>query len=113
MLKKTNRLTKTKDIDRVFKGGKSFFGKTVGFKITNNDLGYNRINFIVSTKVSKKAVVRNKIKRQLREIIKAEMPKLASSKDLVIIALPPIVDLAFLEISSEIKSSLRKIKLYQ
>jgi ribonuclease P protein component len=76
-------------------------------------LGYNRINFIVSTKVSKKAVVRNKIKRQLREIIKAEMPKLASSKDLVIIALPPIVDLAFLEISSEIKSSLRKIKLYQ
>ena len=113
MLKKTNRLTKTKDIDRVFKEGKSFFGRTVGFKIANNDLGSIRINFIVSTKISKKAVVRNKIKRQLREIFKAEMQEAITGKDLVVIALPPIIKLVFSEIKLEIKTSLQKLKLYQ
>jgi ribonuclease P protein component len=113
MLKKTNRLTKTKDIDQVFKKGKSFFGKTVGFKIANNDLGYNRINFIVSTKISKKAVIRNRVKRQLRAIIEIEMKKMVSGKDLIIIALPPIVNLSFSEINLELQASLKKIKLYQ
>lgn len=44
-------------------------------KIKPNDLEENRFHIVVSTKVSKKAVQRNKIKRRIREILrKMDLP---------------------------------------
>ena len=70
MLPKKNRLKNKKDFERVFKQGKGFKEDFLFFKITKNNLKENRFGFIVSLKVSKKAVLRNKVKRRLREIIK-------------------------------------------
>ncbi|MCX6795899.1 MAG: ribonuclease P protein component, partial [Candidatus Falkowbacteria bacterium] len=91
----------------------SFFSKNLGFKVANNHLTYNRVNIIVSAKVSKNAVIRNKTKRQIREIIRTEMQRLVTGKDLIIIALPPIVNLTVQEIKLEIQKALQKLKLYQ
>jgi ribonuclease P protein component len=113
MLKKTNRLTRTKDIDRVFKTGKSFFGKNIGIKTTANDLGVNRITVVVSGKVSKKAVIRNKIKRRIRYIMQQELDKLLIGQDIIFLTLPSVAKAEFEQIKNEVLFGLKKLKLYK
>lgn len=81
-----------------------------------NNLGLNRFGFVVSLKVSKKATLRNKVRRRLSEIIKAEernIPfggQIKPGTDLVIIALPGIEKKEFLEIKEAVNSALAKAK---
>lgn len=112
MLIRQHRLTKTKEIDFVFRRGKSSYDKLMGVKIIENQLKYNRFNIMVSNKVSKRAVVRNKIKRQLRAIIKQELDLLAIGKDCVIIALPPILEKKYQSIQRSLTKHFHKLNLY-
>lgn len=113
MLKKTNRITKDKEFDRAFKTGQSFYTKVFGLKAADNNLATDRLGILVSTKVSKKAVVRNKIKRQIKEIVQKELPNLKSGKDLVIIVFSQILDKKFEEIKDSVVSAFKKLKLYK
>lgn len=51
-----------------------------------NNLEVARFAFIVPTKVDKRATVRNRIKRLLREQVRKFMPQLPIGRDVVIIA---------------------------
>ncbi len=102
-----------KEFDRVFKLGQSFYVESLGFRIVNNDLVFSRLGILISTKVSKKAVIRNKFKRQIREIFQAELPKLKTGKDLVIIVSPKILSKNFEEIKTILKNSFEQLNLYK
>ncbi|MDP2741078.1 MAG: ribonuclease P protein component [bacterium] len=67
---KENRLRKKKDFETIFKNGKTFKEGFLILKIIKNNLETNRFGFIISQKVSKKATVRNRIKRKLREVVR-------------------------------------------
>lgn len=112
MLSRKNRLAKKKEIELVFKNGRSSYGQTFGVKCLANKLTYNRFTIVVSNKVSKKAVVRNKIKRRLREVIKAELPRMVNGYDLIIIALPIAVEKTFQDFRQEICRTFLKLRLY-
>ena len=112
MLKKLYRLIRKKDFDNVFKSGKSSFNKVIGIKMLENELKHNRFGIVVSSKVSKKAVERNRIKRRIRAIIKLELDQILSGKDLVIITLPDIREKSYEEIKGAIVDNFRKLKLY-
>ena len=111
MLHKTNRIRKKKDFDVVFKtaqrSAKSFKSNLFVFKTAKNDLGVNRFGFVVSQKVSKKAVIRNKIKRQLSEAVRPEIEKIKTGTDVVFIALPGIDKKEFSEIKKAVSESLK------
>ena len=109
MLPKINRIKKKKDFEAIFKKGRSFKNKLFILRFTNNDLNQNRFGFVVSLKVSKKATVRNKTRRRLSEIIKAE--KVKPGTDLVLIALPGIEKKEFSEIKEALIFSLGKANL--
>ncbi len=111
MLKKENRISHEKDFDQVFKLGSSFYCKTIGIKVLNNDLGLSRLGVIVSTKVSKKAVVRNRIKRVLRDFFQKELQNIIESRDVIIITLPGIESLEKEEINAKLKEIFIKMKL--
>jgi len=113
MLKKSNRITKDKEFDRAFKIGQSFYTKLFGIKAASNGLEINRLGVLISTKVSKKAVIRNKVKRQVREIIQKELPNLKNGKDLVIIVFSQILGKKFEEIKEAFILALKKLKLYK
>jgi len=113
MLKKANRIGRDKEFDRAFKLGQSFYDKILGLKAVNNGLTVSRLGVLVSTKVSKKAVDRNKIKRQIRAIIREEFGKLKTGKDLVIIVLPQILGKNFEEIRESLGRSLKRLNLYK
>ena len=111
MFKKENRLRKKNDFDRVFKKGKSSYDKILGIKVLFNEQEENRYGVIVSTKISKKAVKRNRIKRQIREAVKALAPDLKKGLDLVVIALPGASDKDYWELKTSLENHLQKLKL--
>jgi ribonuclease P protein component len=113
MLTKINRLTKKKDFDRVFAEGGSSFNKLIGIKAAKNGLPHSRFGIIVSTKVSKKAVIRNTIKRRIREVIRGKLKQIKSGQDCVIIALPAIVEKDFCEIERSLTDNLSRVRLLQ
>lgn len=88
MLATQNRLRQKKDIDRAFKSGRSLREGTFLMKALKNHLPDSRIGFIVSQKVAKKAVSRNRIKRRLRAIVGKNLECLQKGVDLLFVALP-------------------------
>jgi len=118
MLPKLNRLKKKKDFEAVFKKGKSFKNSFLVLKITPNKLEISRFGLIVSQKVSKKAVIRNKVRRRLSEIIRKKMKetclpagRVKNGQDMVLIALPGLENKSFLETEEILTDILDKARL--
>ncbi|MDD2757140.1 MAG: ribonuclease P protein component [Candidatus Pacebacteria bacterium] len=105
MLPKENRLKKKKEFEAIFENGRTIKGRNIIVKYLGNGLGYAKVGFIVSKKVSKKAVERNKIKRQLREVVKKTDLKRGLS--IIIIALSSIKGVPYSEIESDIEKTLK------
>mgnify|MGYP002078620130 CR=1 FL=1 len=71
--------------------------------VANRFRPHSRIAVVVSRKVHKRAVVRNRIRRRVYEVIRTELPKLVSTYDIVVIVTSSEVWLAP---SDEIKAIL-------
>jgi ribonuclease P protein component len=112
MLAKVNRLKKKKDIEKVFEKGKGFKEDFLILKIVKNDLENSRFAFVVPKKVSKKATLRNKIKRRLRELVRLKIKKIKKGMDLVLLALPGLEKKDFWEMEKIINKLFAKAKLY-
>ena len=108
MSPKINSLKKRKDIERVFEKGKRFKEDFLILKITKNALSQTRFGFIVSKKVSKKATLRNKIKRKLREIVSKKGFK--KGIDILLITLPGLETKDFWEIDETLNKLFKKAK---
>lgn len=111
MFLRKNRLTKNKDFDNAFKNGFSSFDAVLGVKAVRNDLDFCRIGIMVGTKISKKAVERNKIKRRLRAAIKNFLPHIKAGYDVVVIAQPLVVEKDFIEIKKSMHKHFKRLKL--
>jgi len=89
MLKAANRLRAQGDFARAYQGGKTRHGEFVMVRARANHKPVNRYGIVVSKKVSKRAVARNRIKRRIMAIVRTELPLSASSgADLIIVVRP-------------------------
>ncbi|NRA73173.1 MAG: ribonuclease P protein component [Rickettsiales bacterium] len=98
-------LTKKKDFDVLFSKGKRVFKShlTVAYLSLNSDVEVSnlKIAYIVSKKISAKAVIRNKIKRRMRAAMRQILAKITlkneiSAKTILIAILPSKKFLIFL-----------------
>jgi ribonuclease P protein component len=78
-----NRLKKKKDFDRVFREGKVRHTVRMIIHIAPNGLGHNRLGLVV--KKTSTAVLRNRIKRLLREAFRLTGNNTGKGYDVVII----------------------------
>ncbi|MBL7054059.1 ribonuclease P protein component [Patescibacteria group bacterium] len=111
MLPKVYRLRKNKDFTKVSKEGDKFFLKSFGIKWIKNELEHSRFGVVVSLKVDKKAVIRNKIKRMFRSIIREDLSKIKSGFDFLILTRQGIKDLTYAEVKNNFLNILKKKKL--
>jgi ribonuclease P protein component len=84
MLPYKNRLIKRTDFEKVYKYGRLFYFENVAIKAFENGLDESRIGFSVGIKFSKKAVERNRAKRQMREIFRTKLLEIKKGLDIVI-----------------------------
>ncbi|HHT9117454.1 MAG TPA: ribonuclease P protein component [Candidatus Hypogeohydataceae bacterium YC38] len=83
-LPKEERLRKRKDFDRVFQDGRAFRGGSLKAYILSNSLAYTRLGIVTSKKIGT-SVVRNRIRRLLRECYRLNKTSLGLGVDLVLI----------------------------
>jgi ribonuclease P protein component len=111
MLPKQHRLVRS-DYDLIFKKGRRIRGRNFGLIIlpAEDKKEPSKIGIIVTKKVFKKAVDRNKLKRQLRNImISTIVMRLPFGNKIVISVFPFAANLKFIEIKEEIITLFEKI----
>jgi ribonuclease P protein component len=106
MLQKKYRLAKTKDIEAVAKKGQKLFTPILMLKFLPNKLDYSRVAVIVSKKVSNKAVIRNRIRRVLNEIIRLNFNQIKPGFDILILISPKIMAMGKIINTTEIRKVL-------
>ncbi len=95
VLSKENRLNASIDVVRVLKRGRMCSSELMLVKWLPNNLGHPRVAFIVSNKISKRATVRNGIKRRLRHAVRQYGINKTPSADIIVIAKPILVNTPF------------------
>ena len=96
-------MKKNSDFRRLYATGKSAVNPYMVLYCRRNSLGVNRLGYTVSTKLGH-AVVRNRVRRRLREICRLNSPAMKTGFDIVVVARSRCVnaryakmDAAFLE----------------
>lgn len=107
MLASKYRLKKNNDFIRLARLGREIFVKEISLKYVKNNFSYSRFGLVVSLKVDKKAVVRNKIKRRIRAVLRKHLPQIVSGYDFLILIKPEIKQLTYRQLEEEI------LKLFQ
>lgn len=72
----------------MYKNGKVFGNRNFTLYYLNNRKDTNRLGVVVSKKVSKKAVDRNKLRRQVKSYLQQIEDKLKQGYDLIIVVKP-------------------------
>ena len=108
MLSKAFRLKHKKDIEKALKEGRGFFSVFVILKALENGQNQTRVGFICSKKVSPKAVLRNKAKRQTTNIVEKYISQVRVGYDLVFICKREIIGADFEQIKMAVERLLKQ-----
>lgn len=110
-MKTLQRLKKNNDFQHVFKKGQSTANRQfVVYVLKMPERAENRLGLSVSKKIGN-AVVRNRIKRKVREVFRQLNGRLEQGHDFIIIARQPAADMTFAEIESSLQHVLKRAKV--
>lgn len=102
MLAKKHRLTGRDLLEEVKSKGTLYQSNSFGvIVLKQKEMGPSRFAFIVSTKISKRAVDRNRITRRLRKAARENLEKILKGNDVLFLAKRKIMDRSGLEITKE------------
>lgn len=103
---RNERLLKTSEFKFVFKNGIKYKGNyLLIFCIAG---GTGKFGVVVSKKVSKKAVIRNRLKRRLREIYRTNKSVLPENVNIVAVALAEAVKVSYNELEEDFHNICKK-----
>lgn len=111
MLKRDYRLRRRNDFGRVHARGRICHGPLLSLKTLPNHLPYSRAGVVVGLKISKKAVVRNRIRRRIQAQLKEIWPVILPGYDIVIMPRKEVLDAPIIEVKKSLLVCLDKNKL--
>lgn len=112
MLARQFNLSDRKNFERVEKEGQILQSESFGLGVFDRqDKESSHFGFVVSTKISKEAVQRNRIKRALSEAVRFEMGYVKPGYDVVFLAKGICVKKSTDELMREVKEALKKAGL--
>lgn len=107
-MKKIHRLKSSKDFQKVFQQGRSCANRNLVLYYRYNEEGLTyRVGFSVSRKVGN-AVVRNRVKRLLREVFRLEGELIQQPVDLVVVARMGAASLSYADMKKNVLHLLQK-----
>lgn len=110
-MEKKLRLTRNRDFAKVYQHKQSTANhQFVVYKKRNQDLEKFRVGISASKKLGN-AVVRNRIRRVLKEIVRNNQHRIKSGFDIVIIVRAKAIQLEFAQLEKSLLHALRKASL--
>lgn len=106
MLNAKNRLKKRKEFAYIYKKGNKVHGRGISVFFVASRFPTPRVGFSVSNKIGK-AITRNRIKRQLRHIMRDFIPSIHNC-NIVLLAHPEIIDMDYATMHATIQKLLTK-----
>lgn len=97
-----SRLLRTADFDRALRSGRRISSDYLALFVSDNGLGRPRVGLAVSRKLGN-AVIRNRIKRRLRELVRPLLSRAEGGRDVVIVARTRAVDAEFARLRQELE----------
>lgn len=111
-MKKKYRIKKNDEFQEVFKQGTSVANRQFVIYVLNKpEQAYFRIGLSVSKKIGK-AVVRNRVKRYVRQVFHEERDRIQTGKDYVIIARVPVATMEYEEVKKSLLHVLRRANVF-
>ena len=111
MLKRINRLKKRYQFNYVYKSGEHFSGEHMVLYVVSSKTKNIKVGLAVTKKVGH-AVVRNRVRRRLREIIKKQVPNLKQNNNIiVVVARDNITSASFETLTNEFSKLIKKANL--
>lgn len=98
------------DFKKAYDKGKSFGNRNLILYIRKNNLDYSRIGITISTKTGN-AVVRNKIRRRMKEIYRKKESNIKEGYDLIFIIRRNVPDISFKDLESAFNHIIRISKM--
>lgn len=92
-------LKKDLDFKKVYRKKKTFGNRNFTLYVKNNGLDHSRMGFSINKKVGK-AVVRNRIKRQLKSLYRESYKNINPGLDMVLVVKTNVSDLDYKEVQS-------------
>jgi ribonuclease P protein component len=110
-MQKENRLAFRRDFQKVYRFGRSVANSQfVLYQNSRKEDGPSRLGISVSKKVGN-AVVRNRIRRVVKEIVRLRLSELKTGLDLVLIARKPVAEMDYHQIEKSLNHILKKADL--
>ncbi|WP_153126896.1 ribonuclease P protein component [Peribacillus tepidiphilus] len=110
-MKKKLRIKKNSEFQHVFQKGESFANRQfVIYVLEKPEQDFFRIGLSVSKKIGN-AVVRNQIKRYIRQSFLELKDEISTGKDYVIIARKPASEMDFFQVKSSLVHVLKRAKV--
>ena len=106
------RLRLNADFQRVRQKGRSWANHLMVLCALPNDLEHSRFGFAASKRIGK-AVVRNRVRRRMREAVRLRRGSIAEGWDMVFIARSPIGRASYAEITGAVEGLLRRANLIE
>ncbi len=113
MLKKANRFYGRVSLLRVFRKGQVTRNRITNLKFAQNPNGSMKLAVVVSKKVSKKAVVRNRIRRRVYEFIRLHENQLEPGDYVISVFDVSLADCSSAALDKELSSLLQKAKVFK
>ncbi|MBS7530478.1 ribonuclease P protein component [Hazenella sp. IB182353] len=111
-MQKKYRLKRRSDFRKIFRAGNSVANRQfVLVTRRNEELEEVRVGISVSKKVGN-AVVRNRIKRTIKEIVRNWIPYIKSQVDIVIVVRNPVATMDYHQIKSSLNHVFQRGKLF-
>lgn len=110
MLPEPNRLRRVIDVKRVQRQGRSWRHPLLILLVLANSQSFSRFAVVASRRVGG-AVVRNRTRRRLRDVIRGQLPSIAPGWDCVLIARHLSSQASFLELETAVLHILVRAQL--
>lgn len=113
MLSRKYRLRRRKDFSRLYRQGRTAHSGSFSIKYKSNNVGHNRVGIVASTKVSKKAPVRNRLRRQLYSQARHLLDEIDGDYDIIILVKTVAIGQNGNDLGDELRRTLKKAGLIQ
>lgn len=109
---KMYRLRNSREFKKIYSGGKNYWNRNLILYVKKNHMENSRVGYSITKKIGN-SVVRNKIRRRMKEIYRLNFDNIKDGYDLIFIPKKNIVDISYREMESAMIHILKLSKVYK